>query len=837
MLTQRFFGRLGVSLAVRPLSLAVLGVCSVCADPRTGGPDLLPLSPATVAVNEQLRLPLPVNNPSGVALTYSVQGPALPGFAEVSDVSGGTSGGEFRWTPLASHVGTHQLTFTVHSSLGDDSESVLITVTPGASAAPVFLRPGAGGTYDLGRDPCVRFDVEVRDDDSPDVTVRLRGEPVVGAQLEQTGPKQADFEWCPRPEQTSVSERWTIGLEADDGDHAPTRHDYLVVLRTNARDNCPGEPPEVTILAPAQGERVVSGAGYLVAIRVTDDVGVRDAPLLYHTTVKPEDPSAPDLADFAQTTFTARGGSSWEALVPPLGLAVGEERTVFFFASATDNDDPTGTACDHRTDTPLREFVAVGGEASDGTANCGLCGASAGCLSGVCAASGGGNGICLPACTPGDGCGGGTCHGMLTVEGGTVNACGDATAYCQGGGECEDDAYEENDTRATARTIGFGTIAATYCDGDPDFYAIVASREAELEVLLDGFDPGRADLDLELLDSAGARLAISAGLGGTEVASTCVAGGDRVVARVYSVVAGSQSDYSLTVTEIPGECCVNDANEPDPFDRPTPIPGHGFFDGMICPGDSDHHSFTITGPTHLDALIVFEHAEADLDMELYGPTGSLIAGSWEVLDEEEISVDLALAGTYTLRIEAYDNGATEYVGQIQLSPLASCASTSSCPVGTVCSNAGLCVSDVCTSSAECPTGYLCPVAGPGGAQRRCVAPCAINGDCRTGEACKRFAEGRGCGRTGSGPNGGTCADFRDCGGQRACHVWPGGYCARLGCTSTADCEVAETFCASVAAHSVCVRRCGDGHPACRIGYQCVLRNDLSGGEAFACVPL
>ncbi len=46
-----------------------------------------------------------------------------------------------------------------------------------ADSAPIFLRPGPGGTFDLSRDPCVHFDVEVRDDDSAEVALSVEGAP------------------------------------------------------------------------------------------------------------------------------------------------------------------------------------------------------------------------------------------------------------------------------------------------------------------------------------------------------------------------------------------------------------------------------------------------------------------------------------------------------------------------------------------------------------------------------------------------------------------------------------------------------------------------------------
>ena len=72
---------------------------------------------------------------------------------------------------------------------------VVITVEPADDSGPVFLRPGAGGTFDLTLDPCVNFDIEVRDDDSSSVEIAATTDLPEGADLTQTGPKQGIFEW------------------------------------------------------------------------------------------------------------------------------------------------------------------------------------------------------------------------------------------------------------------------------------------------------------------------------------------------------------------------------------------------------------------------------------------------------------------------------------------------------------------------------------------------------------------------------------------------------------------------------------------------------------------
>jgi hypothetical protein len=826
---------------------AIALVAVACGDEVTSeAPTLLALQAAEVAVNSTLRLPLVVENPAGVALTFSMSGPALPGLDEVTQLGGTPTGGLFQWTPLASHVGNHEFTFTVSSSQGGNSQSVLIHVTASESAAPIFLRPGSGGTFDLSVDPCVTVDIEVRDDDSSSVEITTRTEPPPGSAVVTTGSKQAQFQWCPAQAQIAQSERWTLELEADDGDHTPTTHDFLIVLRTTARDNCPGTPPTITVNSPSGGQRVESGGAYSVDIEVDDDTGVRDAPLLYYSTVEPEETDDPDITSFDQATFSG-SGRSWEAEIPSLGLLEGEERTVYYVVSVTDNDDESGTSCDHRTETNLRNFIAVGASETVRIGLCESCGDSERCESRVCAASAGGA-RCLQACAEGDSCDEGACRSVNTIEGLSTLACGDVIAACEGGGpeECINDEYELNDTYDESAYISSSPIFATICAADIDYFDIDVDVDSEIEIILDQFDQDTADLDLELLDATGERIAGSAGTSGTERVTHCLAGGEFAVIRVYAYHLDDQSDYRLRIETDDGDCCIDDIDEPDDtFEDAWSVELDGSFEGTICPGNEDWVWFDVNEPSHLTATIIFTHSEADLDLELYDPEARRVSSSLGASDDETIEIDLSVTGDYSLRIFPYGDGSTDYLGEVILEPLSSCDSSDDCPIGTVCDD-GSCDTDICTSASSCPEDYMCPSAGPGGGDRHCAAPCTVNGDCRdegiVEESCKRLPEGLGCGLRGSAANGEPCGGHNDCGGQRACIDWPSGYCARASCTSDSDCE-SDTFCSDECLVDgeilgLCVRRCGPGFEdtPCRGGYECQFVFDMYFEFQAACVP-
>jgi hypothetical protein len=813
---------------------ALFGFALLAACGPATGPALLPLDPIEIAVSESARIPLALDNPSGEAVRFVYEAPpSLVAFDTVATISGSPAGGELRFTPLSAHVGTHEIQIVVQAPGGReyDRTPLLVTVRPADDAAPVFLEPGAGGTYDLGREPCVRFAIEIRDDDSPSVDIRERSPLPEGATLISGGPKSATFEWCPTNDQIAASERWTIELEANDGDHPAVPHDHVVVLRSGGGGCGTGTAPTITLRSPLADERVVSSTGYEIAVSIADDLGLRDAPLLYWTTETPAEP--PDITAFEQVAFSSEGGESYRARIPPLGLAEGESRVVHYLVSATDNDDAAGTACDHRTDSRLVSFEAVGGAGGGSLAECSSCTTSVECGAGVCVPSAGGA-RCLTACDASGACTGGrTCELAASTEGAIELVCGTVAAICDGGGACTDDGSEPNDAIAEATPLSGASARGQICSDDPDYYRVNATISDEVVVRLDGFRHADGDLDLRLLGTSGAILGSSAGTSDAETITYCARDTGPIFAHVLGY-RGAENPYTLTVTRTPDACCVNDAFEPDDSRATARAAAGDTFEGTLCPMDSDHVAIPITGASRVQIEVTFDAVRSDIDIELYGPTGSVIASSRGTSDLETIDTMVTTAGTYALRVFGFSPESNSYLGMVTVTAATTCTATLACPAGQVCAS-GVCRSDDCTSAAMCPPMHLCPDLGPASGASACGTSCVSNADCRAFEGCKWFPEGRTCAERGAGANGGACSTFRDCAGQRACIDWPGGYCARAGCTTNADCETG-TFCVARGGINVCALDCAADSTRCRSGYTCASVGDRGGASRRVCVP-
>ncbi len=659
-------------LAVVVLLLIAAGCGADSSDGDSNVPELLPIEPSTVRVNETLRLELTVSNPDGIPLNWSIIAPDVPGIDRVAQIAGTPNGGEFVLTPLASHVGVHDFEMVVGSSRGESRQVARITVEAGASSAPIFLAPGAGGTFDLTTDPCVRFDIEVRDDDSADVVIDSPAALPVGAVLTSTGAKTGAFEWCPTPDQVDTSLRWELGLRADDGAHPPTIHRYVVVLRAPAKEGCPGTAPDVQITAPAKDATVASDAGYPVTVSITDDHGVRDAPILYWTTTAPPDIENPDLGSFTQVECRPQG-SGWVGSVPPLDLAAGEERVVFVVVSAIDNDDAAGTACDHRTDTEVLSFVATAGSGGGGAGAvliCGSCTASSQCASGLCAATEYG-GVCLEACVGAGSCSAGSCDPFTAVDGVATTGCGSVDFVCLGGGadECIDDEFEENDTPAEALSLfAEDVLEGVICPGDDDYYFIDVAAGTQVLALLDQFRHADGDLDLQLLGAGDTVIATSAGETDEEFIQWCAPVDESLTVRVAGYNNAS-NHYRLSFAAETASCCIDDRFEPDDtLATARTVRAGDSIEGMICPDDDDYLEFSVPSPSIVEILLVFDSTSVDLDLFLYDESGRVVAQS-ETIGDESIEYLAEASGTYTMRISGFLRDSGEYLADVTVDPI------------------------------------------------------------------------------------------------------------------------------------------------------------------------
>lgn len=615
-----------------------------------------PLAPVDVLVGSTLQLSLSANNPSGAALNWSVTSPDLPAFDSATQLNGSPTGAEFFWTPLPSHVGTHTLSFEARAASGE-SASAVVEVSVGASAdsAPVFLRPGPGGTFDLEIDPCVRVSIEVGDDDSEEVVIATQGPLPEGGTLFATGPKSAEFEWCPSPDQVDSSLRWTLVFTATDEVHEPALRTWTAVLRVPVKEGCEGSAPIIEILSPAKGEVVSTNDRFNVSVRATDAEGIREAPLLYYTTDETTNEDAPDLTRF-ELVECERAASDWTCSIPGSVVPRGEERVIYALASVTDNDDPNGTACDKRSDSDVLRFVGSRSEEIVLAGVCELCETDDECASGLCAQVAGVP-VCIAPCT--ESCT--SCSEVASTAGAVVDACGSPGIDCELVEVCDNDEFEPNDTRDDAFLLEEGVVG-TICPDDVDVFGILALPGDALAVEISGFSHADGDLDLFLSSENGQILGVSAGVSDTETITLC-SDSEQILYATVEGFDGSSNDYVLEARLSDMPCCVDDEEEPNDSDAEATAIEDGIFEGLICPDDDDWWAFELTEDSLVEVILVFEFESIDLDLELYDVEGRLVGVS-ETLGEESITTDVLGPGDYFIRVYGFEGDSGEYIGEV-----------------------------------------------------------------------------------------------------------------------------------------------------------------------------
>jgi hypothetical protein len=626
-------------LAGRPRVLATSSLCLVAtavACGSGGAPELAGVSDQVAQVGTELQIQLVGTDPDGDDLEYGFRAADLPDLTGRAQVTVSPSGmGVFRWTPLAEDVGPHAFDFT--ASDGSSTATVTVTIDVksaiGAATAPIFRSPlGTGTTIDLGTKKCVELQVVVEDQDTAQVTI-AQEEPVIeGSTLEQIDGTTAMWSWCPTKEQEAENRR-TLVLSADDGDNPKMTKPYLVVLRQPQPANCPGGAPAITHV-PQNAETTIN---LTIDARVTDDKGLKEAPLFYYSETQPANP--PNLSQMIQLSTIEIDGTATDAIYaadvpnPVASLPAGTSKTLYYVFVADDDDDEVGN-CDHTTISPVFQMKVT----SAGPQNapvCATCSNDAQCGNGdLCVRMGSQSAsFCLQSCE--GGCPSGyTCSvdPVASVNGATGKQCVPNSGTCEAPtAMCVDDASEENDSRAAASAnatangpLEPGTLDLVSCPkavqpqsgskADDDWFQIVVDADAKVDMWLYG--DGASDLDLTLYRSNETILSKSTSLEADENIVKCLTPG-----TYYVKVNGydpARSEYLLDYVSTPQACnttCVDDGREDDDTYSQARL-ATSSTGNKICPGDDDWYKVSVQNGQKI-TVDMTSTAPGDLDLHLY----------------------------------------------------------------------------------------------------------------------------------------------------------------------------------------------------------------------------
>ncbi|HEX2688778.1 MAG TPA: pre-peptidase C-terminal domain-containing protein [Kofleriaceae bacterium] len=587
-------------------------------------------------VGTELSINLEGTDPDGDRLSYGFHAADIKDIEEHADLTQSPSGsGVFRWTPLGSDVGQHAFDFT--ASDGNHTTTVTINIDVrsaiGSVTAPRFREPlGSGTTIDLSKQSCIDLDIMVDDQDSTQVKI-TQDEPVIdGAEIRPHDGHSATWHWCPTREQQAET-RYTLVLDADDGDNPRTVKNYLVVLGGSSGTSCPGTPPVISH-TPHDVSSILDLA---IDATVTDDRGIKDAPLFYFSTTSPATP--PDLSKMTQLTTSSISGNRtngvYEARVtnPVAQMPAGTKQTLYYVLVASDDDDTMGS-CDHTTTSPVYMMTVTSSGAASLPA-CAPCSSDAQCGAGnECVRMGStGASYCLSAC--GAGCPTGyTCSTspIPSVDGKMELACVPESGSCQMSTTmCQDDTWEVNDTRSDAShnpvlapdlhdLISCPSTTSTTRAND-DWFKVVTPSDQRVDLQLAGGP--ETDLDLHLYHSDGTVITASTSLDPDEEISACLPAGTYYVK--VNGYGSARNEYLLSYETRPESCnttCVDDSREDDDTysqARPTTFPTFSSTGNTICPDDDDWYKVPLfTGEVMtVDLAFTQSNDSQDLDLHLY----------------------------------------------------------------------------------------------------------------------------------------------------------------------------------------------------------------------------
>jgi hypothetical protein len=554
--------------ALLPYALCCIAVATSCKD--GGAPELTDPGDQVAVVGMQLQVHLYASDPEGdsIDFSFSSSAPDLSSTAAMTIAPDGH--GVFAFTPLASQLGDHPFDFTASDGKNDTTITINIEVTGafGDGTLPIFRKPlGTGTVLDLEQAECVEFDVAIEDQDSTTITLDQLPPLIQDAELAaDASGLMGRWTWCPNREQIEGDDRYDLTLSAQDApENQPTLKPYVIVLRRRSGSDCPGGAPELEH-APMDAETLLD---IPVEVQISDDVGLKDAPILLYAYEDPGDPidfTKLTVVDMQLTSGDMMNGA-WLGYIPnPVANTPDGESDIWYLVTATDNDDTEGD-CDHLSDSPdtgTHRMHVV----NNGMGNAGLCGhcsfdVQCGSFSNLCLPQEAGN-FCGLGCQDDSECEEGyTCSptDVQSVEGNAARQCIPDSGSCVedtgSGGPCTEDDAEENDDIEQASTLAPLDLATDYqaslCDDNSDWFPFTLSSAGQISASLDG--PDGIDIDLFLTDGEGFFIE-PAGTGLTAdefVTTACVDAGDYYI-RMFAPSSTTTGDYSFRIDVETASC-------------------------------------------------------------------------------------------------------------------------------------------------------------------------------------------------------------------------------------------------------------------------------------------
>lgn len=246
---------------------------------------------------------------------------------------------------------------------------------------------------------------------------------------------------------------------------------------------------------------------------------------------------------------------------------------------------------------------------------------------------------------------------------------------------CVDDSYEPNDSAETAAALSGDIDDGQICSGDDDYYAVsLSAGETFVADLL--FDHADGDLDMRLINPAGAIVASSTTATDNEGISYAARLAGTFILRVYGF-NGAENSYMLGSSinaelSCPGDDALEDND--DFAGAATALPGSVV--GILCTADDDYYKVQVPEGGLLRAQLSFDGNVADLDLYMYDASEAPVDSSLSVSSRETVAGYSDSATTFYVRVHGFqdqEQGSYALSLSVEQSPFYSAGSPKGCP--------------------------------------------------------------------------------------------------------------------------------------------------------------
>jgi hypothetical protein len=226
-----------------------------------------------------------------------------------------------------------------------------------------------------------------------------------------------------------------------------------------------------------------------------------------------------------------------------------------------------------------------------------------------------------------------------------------------------DDAHEPNDVPASAPTLT-GTATGIRCGDNDDYFAFDIPRAGCTATGALTFDAASGALQLSVLDARGIEVGQSLGAGDSQGLNFEAPEAGRYYARVFGPGAATTYDLDLNIdcpTNVELTCPADDPAEPN-NDAASATPINGSAEGIVCADNEDHYSVQIAEVgCELGVGLFFSNDDGDLDLQVLGPDGGVLASGSSTDDDESVTATTSATGLHTIRVHGFQGAEAQYL--------------------------------------------------------------------------------------------------------------------------------------------------------------------------------